>query len=192
MPTPSRWSRGRPRRSRTARARVGDALGASRAAPAATRSRSDSGARRSTRRGTTIGERLAVDARLEQAVDGVEEVVAVELRVEAEDAAAEQAVEQLGAPRADRERLGVGPRDVPERDDRRVGQALADHPRQQREVVVLHQHDRIRRLRLRRRRRRRTCALTRAVVLAVARCGTSGRTCAMWHSGHRPSLAKPA
>ena len=39
---------------------------------------------------------LAVDARLEQAVDGVEEVVAVELRVEAEDAAAEQAVEQLG------------------------------------------------------------------------------------------------
>ena len=38
------------------------------------------------------GERLAVDARLDEAVDGVEEIVAVELRVEAQDAAAEQAV----------------------------------------------------------------------------------------------------
>ena len=85
---------------------------------------------------------LAVDARLEQPVDGVEEVVAVELRVEAEDAAAEQAVEQLLAPRADREGLRVGPGNVPEGDDRRVGQALADHPRQQREVVVLDQHHR--------------------------------------------------
>ncbi len=45
------------------------------------------------------------------------------------------------APRADRERLRVGPRNVPERDDRRVGQPVADHPRQQREVVVLHQDD---------------------------------------------------
>ena len=88
------------------------------------------------------GERLAVDARLEHAVDRVEEVVAVELRVEAEDAAAEHAVEQLVPPRADRERLGVRPRDVPERDDRRARQPVADHARQQREVVVLHEDDR--------------------------------------------------
>ena len=47
----------------------------------------------------------------------------MELRVEAEDAAAEQPVEQLVAPRADRERLGVRPGDVPERDDRRVAAA---------------------------------------------------------------------
>ena len=43
---------------------------------------------------------------------------------------------------------GLGHGNVPERDDRRVGQALADHPRQQREVVVLHEHDRIARRRL--------------------------------------------
>ena len=72
----------------------------------------------------------------------------MELRVEAEDAAAEQAVEQLVAPRADGERLRVRPGNVPERDDRRVRQPLADHPRQQREVVVLHQHDRVVGLRL--------------------------------------------
>jgi hypothetical protein len=44
------------------------------------------------------GERLAVDARFELAVDGVDEVVAVELRVKPQDAAAEQPVEQLDAP----------------------------------------------------------------------------------------------
>ena len=96
-------------------------------------------------------ERLAIDARFEQPVDGVDEVVAVELRVEAEDAAAEHPGEQLGAPRADRERLGIRPGNVPERQDRRVRQPLADHPRQQREVVVLHQHDRVARLRFLRR-----------------------------------------
>ena len=89
------------------------------------------------------GERLAVDARLDEAVDALEEVVDVELRVEAQDVAAEEPVEQLDAPRADRERLGIRPRDVPERDDRRVGQALADHARQQREVVVLHENHRV-------------------------------------------------
>ena len=91
-------------------------------------------------------ERFAVDARFQLPVDRVEEIVAVKLRVETEDAAAEQAVEQLDAPRADRERLRVGPGNVPERDDGGVRQALADHPRQQREMVVLHQHHRVLRL----------------------------------------------
>ena len=67
---------------------------------------------------------LVVDARLEEAVDRLEEVVAVEPRVEAEDRAAEHAVEDLLAPRADAERFGVRPGDVPERDDRRARQAL--------------------------------------------------------------------
>ena len=75
------------------------------------------------------GERLAVDARLHEAVDGLEEVVDVELRVEAYDIGAEEAVEQLDTPRADRECLRIRPRDVPERDDGRLGQALADHAR---------------------------------------------------------------
>ena len=67
----------------------------------------------------------------------------MELGVEAEDAAAEQPGEELVAPGADPEPLRVGPRDVPERDHRGPGQPLADHPRQQREVVVLDEDDRV-------------------------------------------------
>ena len=63
--------------------------------------------------------------------------------MEAEDRRAEHALEHLLAPRADAERLGVGPGDVPEGDDGGARQALAHHARQQREVVVLHQHDRV-------------------------------------------------
>ena len=84
-----------------------------------------------------------LDAGLEKAVDRLEEVLAVVARVETEDRAAEQALEDLGAPRADAERLGVRPWNVPERDDGGARQPLAHHPRQQREVVVLDQHDRI-------------------------------------------------
>ena len=40
-------------------------------------------------------------------------------------------------------RLRVGPGNVPERDDGGARQALAHHLRQQREVIVLHQHDRV-------------------------------------------------
>ena len=39
--------------------------------------------------------------------------------------------------------LEVRPRDVPERDDRRLRQLLADQLRRQREVVVLHEDDRV-------------------------------------------------
>ena len=67
----------------------------------------------------------------------------MELRVEAEDRRAEHAFQHLLAPRADAECLGVGPGDVPERDDGRARQALAHHARQQREMVILHQHDRV-------------------------------------------------
>jgi hypothetical protein len=88
-------------------------------------------------------ERLAIDARLEEAVHALQEVVHVELRVEAHDVAAEQSIEELVAPRADGKCLGIGPRDVPERDDRGLGQALADHARQEREVIVLHEHHRV-------------------------------------------------
>src|SRR5215204_5698654 len=80
---------------------------------------------------TAIGnsERLAVDPRFELPVDGIDEVVAMELRMKAEDAAAEQAVEQLLAPRTDRKCFWIWPRNVPEGDDRRGGQRLPHHPR---------------------------------------------------------------
>ena len=87
---------------------------------------------------------LPVDPRLEEAVHRLEEVVAVLLRVEPDDARPEHPLEQLALPRADAEPLRARPRDVPEGDDRRARQALADHPGREGEVVVLHEHDRVR------------------------------------------------
>ena len=84
---------------------------------------------------------LVVDARLERAIDGVEKVVAVILDVEAEQVVAEQAVQDVFAPRADAERFAIRPRDVPELADGHVGPRFLDESRQQREVIVLHEHD---------------------------------------------------
>ncbi len=89
------------------------------------------------------GEVLAVDPGLERTVDRLEEVVAVVLDVERQQVVAEQPVEDGLLPRADAERLGVRPRDVPELAHHRVGPHLLDHPRQQREVVVLHEDNRL-------------------------------------------------
>src|SRR3954453_12656330 len=86
---------------------------------------------------------LAIDACLEIALHRLEEVVAVLLRVKAENARAQHAIEQFLAERTDPELFGVGPRNVPEADDRRARQPLPDHARHQAEVIVLHQHDRI-------------------------------------------------
>ena len=85
---------------------------------------------------------LVVDARLDEAVDRVEKIVAMQLHVEAEQIAAEEAVEDLFLPRADAEGLPMRPWNVPEMADDRVWTALLDESRKQREVIVLHQHDR--------------------------------------------------
>ena len=94
------------------------------------------------------GEHLPIHPRFQQAIDGVHEVVAVEPGVEPENAAAQHAVEQLLAPRADGERFRIRPGNVPERDDRGRRQRLLDHPGQQGEMVVLDKHDGIGGLRL--------------------------------------------
>src|SRR5207249_9485848 len=85
------------------------------------------------------GEGLAIDSRLDVAVHRVDENVAVELGVKSEDAAAEKPVDDRLAPRADSERLGVGPGVMPERDDGRLRQPFPDHAGQQREMIVLDQ-----------------------------------------------------
>ncbi len=91
------------------------------------------------------GELLPVDLRLERAIDGLEEIVAVRLRVKPDQVGAEQPVEDVALPGADAERLGIRPRNVPEDADARVRPRLLDHPRQEREVIVLHEHHRARR-----------------------------------------------
>src|SRR5256885_11944496 len=82
-------------------------------------------------------EHLPVDPGFQQAVDGVDEVVAVKLRVESEDARAQETVEQLLPPGADRERLGVWPGNVPEGHDGRGGQRVLDHSGAERQAGVL-------------------------------------------------------
>ena len=88
------------------------------------------------------GEALVVDARLDEAIDSLEKIVTVQLHVEPEQIAAEQTVEDLFLPRANAECFAVGPRDVPEVADDGIGTAPLDDPRQQREVIVLHEDDR--------------------------------------------------
>ncbi len=63
------------------------------------------------------------------AVHGVQKIVAVQLRVEAENAASQQAFKQFVAPGADAHPLGVGPGNMPEHNDGCGRQALANHRR---------------------------------------------------------------
>ena len=76
-------------------------------------------------------------------VDRGAEVGAVQLGLQPDNRAAEQALHQFALPRADRQLVGVRPRDVPEADDGGARQPRADQSRQQRKVIVLHQHDRV-------------------------------------------------
>ena len=75
-------------------------------------------------------------------VHGLQEVVAVVLGVEPEQVVAEHPVEQFVGPRADAERLRVGPRDVPELRHHQVRPRGLQQPRQEGEVVVLDEDER--------------------------------------------------
>ncbi len=84
---------------------------------------------------------LPVSARFQIAVHGIQKIVAVELRVEAENAASQQAFQHFVAPGTDAHPLGIGPGNVPEDNDGGGGQALANHRGRQGEVIILHQDD---------------------------------------------------
>ncbi len=66
------------------------------------------------------------------------------LDVEAEQVVAEQPVQDVLAPRADAEHFAVRPRNVPELAHHGIRPRFLHEPRQQREVVVLHEDDRAR------------------------------------------------
>src|SRR5262245_37311645 len=82
-----------------------------------------------------------IDAGLEITIDGLEEVIAMTLRMEAENAAAQQALQQFVAPRAYSHPLRAGPRYVPESDHGCCGQASANHRGREGEVIVLYEND---------------------------------------------------
>ena len=62
------------------------------------------------------------------------------LNVETNEIRSEKAVEKLPLPRADSKRFRVRPWNVPENRYARVGSRFLDHPRQQSEMIVLHEH----------------------------------------------------
>ena len=62
---------------------------------------------------------------------------------EADQIGAQQALQQFALPRTNAEGLRVRPRDMPENGHARVWAPLFDHARQQGEMIILDQHDRI-------------------------------------------------
>ena len=63
------------------------------------------------------------------------------LHVEGQQIVAQQPVEDLVLPGADAEGFAVGPRNVPELHDDEVRPRVAEHPREQRKVIVLDEDD---------------------------------------------------
>src|SRR5919198_1924224 len=85
----------------------------------------------------------AIDLGVQHTFGGIEEVSTIVVGLKSDNAAAEQSVEQLPAPRTRREITRTRPRNMPERNDRRERQPLVKHARRKREVIVLHQDERL-------------------------------------------------
>src|SRR5688572_21449239 len=86
-------------------------------------------------------EGFAIHSRFNEPVHSVDEIVAMELGMKAENTAAQQTVEQLLPPRADPERFRIWPRNVPERNDCRRRQHFADHSRHEGKMIVLNENN---------------------------------------------------
>src|SRR5260370_40612808 len=95
--------------------------------------------------GAFAGETFAIDARFHNPIGCLEEVIAVRLYVETNQVGAQESVHEFSLPRANAECLLVGPRNVPENCHPSIASSLFDKPGQQREMVVLHQNDRVKR-----------------------------------------------
>ena len=86
------------------------------------------------------GEVLPVHPGFEYAIYGTQEVIGVSPNMEPDQIRAEQAIQQFTLPWADFEGLGIGPGNVPENRNPRVGQAIFHHAWQQSKMIVLDQH----------------------------------------------------
>jgi hypothetical protein len=82
-----------------------------------------------------------IDLGLERHADRVDEIATVLRRLESDDAATEEPLEELASPWAHAEAARTRPRSVPERDDRAERQPASNQVRRQREVIVLHQDE---------------------------------------------------
>ena len=76
-------------------------------------------------------------------LDSFKKIVAVRLNVEANEVGTEKTVQKFALPGTNSEGLRIGPRDMPENRDARVGTCVLKHARQKREMVVLNQNQRL-------------------------------------------------
>ena len=80
--------------------------------------------------------------RLDRAVHGFQEIVAVRLDLEANEVGAQQTIDKLALPRADAKGFRIRPWNVPKDRNPRVGPRFLNHPRKQREVIILREKNR--------------------------------------------------
>ena len=131
--SPSWW------RSSAARSMTADDFGQRLQAPVVDRDGDRAGAGRGRRPvAAEHGHRVLPRGDLEQPPAGADEVLGVGLALEAEEVGAEEALEDRPPPRDLGEQLHRRERDVVEPADAQVGPLLADHPRDQLQLVVLH------------------------------------------------------
>ena len=88
------------------------------------------------------GEAFPVNAAFQCTIHRIQKIIAVELRVKTHQIGAQHSIQEFPLPGADAEGLGVGPWDVPEQRNSRIGTKFFDHPGQQGEVIILNQDTR--------------------------------------------------
>ena len=86
--------------------------------------------------------RFRIDLGLELLLDRKQEVAAIALELKREQIVGQQTLENLAAPGADAQPVGIGPRDVPEQRRARVRSQGAQRRGDQRQMVVLDEYRR--------------------------------------------------
>src|SRR5260370_27096493 len=88
------------------------------------------------------GEAVPLRKRFERAVHRLQKIVAVRLNMKADEISAEATIDELALPRTDPKNLRVRPANMPQDRHSGVGPRVLDHPRQQREVIILREKNR--------------------------------------------------
>ena len=80
--------------------------------------------------------------RLQYPIHGLQKIVAVRLNLQAHEVGAQQSIDKLALPRTNAKDLRIGPRNVPKNRHPRVRPRFLDHPRKQREMIILREKNR--------------------------------------------------
>jgi hypothetical protein len=91
---------------------------------------------------TIDGEPVPFRKRLNRAINCFEKIIAMRLNVKTDEVGSEKTVDKLALPGANPEDFSIGPGNVPEDGDTRIGPRFLDHSREQSKVIVLCEKDR--------------------------------------------------